>query len=91
MKPETAIELRIEPRLLDRKRMAAALCLSETVLDDLCSLGCPHIRVPRRKKILFNPDRVVDWLEEHSEDQGDRDTRQRASERTDNALEQLKG
>ena len=35
-------------------------------MDDLRKLGCPCIHVPGTKKILFNPDRVVTWLEEQS-------------------------
>ena len=57
----------VEARLLDRRRMAAALCLSENTLDVLRKRGLPSIAVPGTKKILFNPDRVVEWLESESE------------------------
>lgn len=52
----------VTPVLLDRKRMAAALCLSVSTLDALCKRGCPSIRVPGTSKILFDADDVVAWL-----------------------------
>ncbi len=77
-------ELLIQPRLLDRRRMALALCLSEDTLDGLRKRGCPCVRVPGTSKLLFNPNRVVAWLEEHPDNQ-DRETvtAQQAREKAD--------
>lgn len=61
------IELRIEPRLLDRRGMAACLSLSEDTLDQLRKQGLPCIHVPGTAKILFCPDDAVRWLKEQSE------------------------
>ncbi len=52
----------ITPVLLDRARMAAALCLSVSTLDNLCKRGCPSIHVPGTSKILFDPADVVGFL-----------------------------
>lgn len=64
-RPDT--ELLIQPRLLDRRRMAACLCLSEDTLDKLRKCGCPYVRVPGVQKSLFDPDDVVAWLKAESE------------------------
>ena len=52
----------ITPVLLDRARMAAALCLSLSTLDNLTKRGCPSIRVPGTSKVLFDPADVVGFL-----------------------------
>lgn len=52
----------ITPVLLDRARMATALCLSVSTLDNLCKRGCPSIRVPGTSKVLFDPADVVGFL-----------------------------
>jgi len=56
----------VEPRLLDRESMASALCLSTDTLDALRKRGLPAITVPGTKKVLFDPDDVVDWIKEQS-------------------------
>ena len=62
-------DISTEPRalLLDRKAMARAISLSESVLDGLRKRGCPSIKVPGVRKPLFNPSRVVEWLEAQNE------------------------
>lgn len=66
----TDIAEQIAPVLLDRRRMAAALCLSEDVLDRLRKQGCPCIPVPttgdKRPKVLFDATEVVAWLKGQS-------------------------
>jgi len=62
--------------------MAGALCLSVRVLDDLRKRGCPCIQVPGTTKVLFNPGRVVAWLESQSEGR-ETVTARRAKERAD--------
>ena len=72
------------PVLLDRRRMAAALCLSEDTLDQLRKIGLPSISVPGTSKILFNPTRVVQWLEaENTEREENSESAQAARERAD--------
>lgn len=48
--------------LLDKKRMAAAICISEALLDDMRKAGCPSITVPGARRVLFDPADVVAWL-----------------------------
>jgi hypothetical protein len=59
---ETLIEP-IKLLLLDKERMAAAICVSSATLDDLRKRGLPSIPVPGCRRVLFNPARVVEWLE----------------------------
>ena len=56
----------IQPRLLDRRRMAVCLSISEDTLDALRKRGCPCVPVVGTAKILFDPDDVVPWLKEQS-------------------------
>lgn len=59
--------LLIQPLLLDRAGMAAAICVSVDTLDQLRKRGCPCLRVPGTKKVLFDPPAVVEWLREESQ------------------------
>ncbi len=45
--------------------MAAALCISATLLDDLRDAGCPTVPVPTTDKELYDPQEVVGWMKRH--------------------------
>ena len=79
----TSTEVLIQPRLLDRAGMAAAICLSVDVLDRLRKMGMPCINVPTTSKTLFDPDAVVGWLREQSESTGSGPSLARAAARAD--------
>lgn len=55
----------LEPLLLDRENMAAVLCISATLLDDLRDAGCPTVPVPTTDKELYDPTEVVAWMKSH--------------------------
>ena len=57
----------VEARLLDRESMASALCLSTDTLDSLRKRGLPAITVPGTKKVLFDPEDVVAWMKQQSD------------------------
>ena len=56
----------IQPRLLDRRRMALCLSISEDVLDKLRKRGFPSVTIPGISKPLFDPDDVVPWMKQQS-------------------------
>lgn len=56
----------IQPRLLDRRGMAACLSVSVDVLDALRKRGCPCVNIPGLAKPLFCPDKVVEWMLQQS-------------------------
>jgi hypothetical protein len=60
----------VEPLLLDRENMAAALCISASLLDELKDAGCPTVAVPTTDKTLFDPKEVVAWMKSfrHAQD-----------------------
>lgn len=57
------VQIVVTPLLMDRRTMAAAICLSEDTLDSLRRRGCPSVTVPGTTKRLFNPSKVVEWIE----------------------------
>lgn len=77
-------ELQVQAVLLDRRRMAVALCVSESLLDDLRARGCPCVRLPGHKKILFDPADVLAWLKTHPANRPRENmTARRATEKAD--------
>ena len=56
----------IQPRLLDRRRMALCLSISEDTFDALRKRGCPCVPVVGTSKVLFDPDDVIPWLKEQA-------------------------
>lgn len=69
--------------LLDRQKMAAAICVSEDTLDGMRKKGCPSIPVPGTRRILFDPADVIRWLKESEDAHGDTETLRAAKERAD--------
>lgn len=60
----------VNPVLLDRENMSAALCISASLLDELRELGCPTVTVPSTDKILYDPNEVLAWMKSfRSEDE----------------------
>lgn len=66
-RPTEHIVVQIKPVLLDTIRMAAAMCLSRSTLDNLRTMGCPCLQIPGTKKILYDPAVVVVWIEAQQE------------------------
>lgn len=42
--------------------MAAAICVSASVIDELNLAGCPTVPVPTNDAILYDPVEVVNWM-----------------------------
>lgn len=57
--------------LLDKERMATAICVSVPTLDDMRKRGCPCVPVPGARRVLFDPDEVIQWLKGQREPQED--------------------
>lgn len=65
-KNHTEISLTLEPVLLDRAGAAAALSISEDVLDKLRKEGLPSIAIPGTAKVVFDMKDCVPWLKKQS-------------------------
>ena len=70
MSDETPTE-QVPLLLLDKKRMAAAICVSEDTLDGMRKAGCPCIPFPGARRVLFDPQDVVAWLKAQAKPQED--------------------
>ena len=79
-------EAPIERRLLDREAMALVITMSPRSFDELRKLpGFPFINTRVIKKELYDPDDVISWLKQNSQEETC-ETIKAASQRMDKRL-----